>query len=65
MTTQLLEENGLGLQCRGFAKCIELRVRVTRISNVLEFKQRPWLVDYIKFKTEKRMLADSEFKRSF
>lgn len=46
-------------------KWMELGVKITRIIKVLAFDQRPWLEPYIKFNTEKRMAADSDFKRSF
>ena len=65
LAPNLLMKSGYVCHIGVLRKWIELGVKVTRIGNVLEFKQRPWLAEYIKFNTEKRMSADSEFKRSF
>ena len=46
-------------------KWIALGGKVDKIYRVLKFKQSSWLEPYIRFNTQKRMAATSEFKRSF
>ena len=46
-------------------KWIELGGQIEKIGRVLWFEQKAWLAPYIRFNTEKRMAATSEFKKSF
>ena len=65
LAPNLLKKTGYVCHIGVLRKWVELGVKITRIGNVLEFTQRCWLADYINFNTERRMAADSEFKRSF
>jgi hypothetical protein len=65
LAPNLMKKTGYVCHIGVLKKWVELGVQITRIGDVLEFRQRPWLSDYIRFNTEKRMSADSEFRRSF
>ena len=65
LAPNLMNKKGYTAHIAALQKWMLLGVKITRIIKVLAFDQRPWLEPYIKFNTEKRMAADSEFKRSF
>ena len=43
----------------------DLGVKVTKVHNVVEFNQKPFLKPYIDFNTEKRKEANNEFEKDF
>jgi hypothetical protein len=43
----------------------ELGVEIGTVHNILKFKQRAWLGEYIAFNTEKRKQATNDFEKDF
>jgi len=41
----------------------ELGVEITAVHNVISFKQKPWLEQYISFNTEKRKKASNDCEK--
>ena len=40
-------------------------MKITKVHNVISFKQRKWLEKYIDFNTQKRNQAVNDFKKDF
>ena len=40
-------------------------VVITKVHNIISFKQKEWLKEYIDFNTEKRKEAQNEFGKDF
>ena len=50
---------------RVLKKYVELGLKVSRVHQIIRFKQTPWLKKFIDFNTQKRAEADSDFKKDF
>eukprot|EP00795_Rhopilema_esculentum_P004826 gene4826-21150_t len=46
-------------------QCLNLGLVVTKVHNIVEFKQSTWLKDYIDFNTQKRANAKNDFEKDF
>ena len=50
---------------RVLKKYVELGLKVSKVHQIIRFKQTPWLKKFIDFNTQKRAEADSDFKKDF
>ena len=53
------------LHARNLKLYLSLGMKVTKIHRVLEFKESPWLAEYIAFNTQKRSQAKNAFEKDF
>ena len=53
------------VHCRNLKFVKELGVKIIKLHNVVQFKQKPWLKTYIDFNTHKRKEANNECEKDF
>jgi hypothetical protein len=61
----LMEHKNYVIHYRNLKFVKELGVEIGTVHNILKFKQRAWLGEYIAFNTEKRKQATNEFEKDF
>jgi hypothetical protein len=61
----LYEHKNYCIHYRNLTFVKELEVKIGTVHNVISFNQKPWLKEYIDFKTEKRSKAKNEFEKDF
>ena len=65
LTPNLNNKMNYVIHYRNLQQYIDLGMRLTKIHRILEFKQSPWLKDYIDLNTQQRVLATSDFAKDF
>ena len=65
LTPNLRRKNNYIVHYRNLKLYLKLGLIVTKIHNVLQFEQSPWLKSYIDFNTECRKNATSQFEKYF
>ena len=61
----LYDKKGYIIHEATLKQCLDLGLRVTKVHNIVEFKQSTWLKDYIDFNTQKRTNAKNDFEKDF
>lgn len=64
LVPNLLDKHDYVCHYRNLQLYVELGLVLSKITRVLEFKQKPWLKSFIDFNTKKRALATSVFEKS-
>ncbi len=44
---------------------MDLGVEITELHEVVQYRQKPWLSEYIDFNTEKRKTTKNDFEKNF
>ena len=65
LTPNLKDKKRYVVHYRNLKLYVQLGLEITKIRQVLTFKQSPWLKQYIDFNTRQRSLADSGFLKDF
>lgn len=53
------------LHYRNLQLYVSLRMKVTKVHRILEFKQEPWLRTYIDFNSDRKKHAKNDFEKDF
>ena len=61
LVPHLMEKHSYCIHYRNLKYVIDIGVQVTKVHNIINFKQKPWLKQYIKFNTQKRKSAKNSF----
>jgi hypothetical protein len=65
LVPHLMEHKNYVLHYRNLKFIKELGVEIGTVHNVVKFKQKPWLGEYIAFNTLKRQQATNDFEKDF
>ena len=65
LVPNLFDNETYVVHCRNLQLYLSLGMELTKIHQVLSFKQRPWLKTYVDFNTEMRKLAKNDFEKDF
>ena len=61
----LCNEKKYVIHKRNFKQAVDALLMVPKIHRVLQFKQKPWMNEYIDFNTEQHKLAKNDFEKDF
>ena len=61
----LYDKKGYIIHGDALRQCLDLGLVLTKVHNIVEFKQSTWLKDYIDFNTQKRTNAKNDFEKDF
>jgi hypothetical protein len=65
LVPHLMKHENYCIHYRNLKFVKELGINITKVHNVVEFFQKPWLKEYIDFNTDKRKEAKNEFEKDF
>merc|ERR1712208_174577 len=61
----LQDKKGYICHYRNLKLYLELALKITKVSSVLQFNQSPWVREYIELNTEMRKKAKNNFEKNF
>ena len=62
LTPHLMDKKNYCIHYRNLKYVVGLGLEITKVHNIISFKQKTWLKEYIDFNTEKRKQAKNDFK---
>lgn len=65
LVPHLMDKKNYCIHYRNLKYVVELGLKITIVHNIISFKQKTWLKEYIDFNTEKRKHAKNEFEKDF
>ena len=65
LVPNLRDKKNYVIYIQALNQALQLRLRLDRIHQVIEFNQTPWLKTYIDFNTELRTAATNDFEKNF
>ena len=61
----LMDHKNYCIHYRNLKYLVELGIEITKVHNIVSFKQKDWMKSYIDFNTDKRKQAKNDFEKDF